>query len=80
MYSNPLECKPFCWRGRLEKSWAGIGGQRGSSGAMGSGGVGLPAESSEGKRVSDQISNSVSSGPSGRIRYDEALLYWGSRK
>ena len=31
-------------------------------------------------RVSDQISMSVSSGPSGRNRYDEALLYIGSTK
>ena len=75
MYSKPLECNPFCCLGRLEKSWAGIGGHRGSSGAMGSGGVGRPAERSDGKRVSDQISNNVSSGPSGRIRYDDALLY-----
>ena len=80
MYSKPLECNPFCCLGRLEKSWAGIGGQRGSSGAMGSGGVGLPVTWSGGMRVSDQISNSVSSGPSGRIRYEEALLYWGSTK
>ena len=69
-----LACRPFCCRGRLEKSCAGIGGQRGSSGAIGSGGVGFPGERSGGKRVSDQISNRVSSGPSGRIRYDEALL------
>lgn len=79
MNSNPLECNPFCWRGRLEKSCAGIGGQRASSGAMGSGGVGLPVTWSGGIRVSDQISNRVSSGPSGRMRYDEALLYWGSK-
>jgi hypothetical protein len=30
--------------------------------------------------VSDQISIRVSSGPSGRKRYDEALLYIGSTK
>ena len=42
--------------------------------------VGLPCDSSSGKRVSDQISKSVSSGPSGRIRYDDALLYCGRRK
>ena len=33
-----------------------------------------------GKRVSDQISMSVSSGPSGRKRYAEALLYIGNTK
>ena len=33
-----------------------------------------------GNRPSDQISISVSSGPSGRKRYDDALLYIGSRK
>src|SRR5271167_1203885 len=74
MYSKPLACRPFCCRGRLEKSWAGIVGQLGSSGAIGSDGVGFPGERSAGKRVSDHTSNSVSSGPSGRIRYDEALL------
>ena len=38
------------------------------------------ARSPSGNRVSDQISISVSSGPSGRKRYDEALLYIGSTK
>ena len=37
--------------------------------------AGLP-----GTRVSDQISISVSSGPSGRKRYEEALLYIGNTK
>ena len=41
MYSNPLACRPRCCLGRFEKSWAGIGGQRGSSHSHGSGGVGL---------------------------------------
>ena len=36
--------------------------------------------SPSGYRVSDQISISVSSGPSGRKRYDDALLYIGSTK
>ena len=40
MYSKPLVCRPFCCRGRLEKSWCGIGGQRGSSGAIGVGVLG----------------------------------------
>ncbi len=39
-----------------------------------------PARSPSGNRASDQISISVSSGPSGRKRYDEALLYMGNRK
>ena len=74
------------WSATLLLAWqvgevlGGDGGQRGSSGAMGCGGVGFPAAWSGGMRVSDQISNSVSSGPSGRIRYDEALLYVGRRK
>ena len=36
--------------------------------------VWLPVDASLGNLVRDQISNSVSSGPSGRIRYDDALL------
>ena len=42
MYSKPFACRPFCCRGRFEKSCAGIGGHRGSSLSHGSGGVGLP--------------------------------------
>ena len=41
MYSKPLACRPRCWRGRFEKSWAGIGGHRGSSHSHTSGGVGV---------------------------------------
>ena len=68
MYSKPWACRPRCWRGRFEKSWAGIGGQRGSSHSHTSGGVGRGRSVPSGKRVSDQISISVSSGPSGRNR------------
>ena len=46
----------------------GNGGAGGAATANGSGGIGLPVERSSGVRVSDQISNRVSSGPSGRIR------------
>ena len=68
MYSKPSACRPVCCRGRFEKSCVGIGGQRGSSYSHTSGGVGRPGSSPSGKRVSDQISISVSSGPSGRKR------------
>ena len=68
MYSKPFACRPFCWRGMFEKSCAGIGGHRGSLASHGSGGVGIPGSSPSGYRVSDQISISVSSGPSGRKR------------
>src|SRR5262249_60399652 len=77
MKSNPLACKPFCWRGRLEKSWAGITGQLGSSDASGSGGGGFPGERSPGERGGDQISKGVSSGPRGRMGADDPLLEWG---
>ncbi len=80
MYSKPRACRPRCWRGRFEKSCVGIGGHRGSSAAQASGGVGRPGSSPSAKRVSDQISISVSSGPNGRNRYAEALLYIGSTK
>src|SRR5262245_9954198 len=80
MYSNPFECRPRCWRGRFEKSCVGMGGTRGSSNSHGSGGGGGSGAAPAGKRVSDQISISVSSGPSGRNRYDDALLYIGSTK
>ena len=68
MYSKPLACRPRCCRGRFEKSWVGIGGNRGSSHSHGSGGVGRTGSLPSGNRVSDQISISVSSGPSGRKR------------
>ena len=58
----------------------GIGGQRGSSHSHGSGGVGFPRSSSAADRVSDQMSINVSSGPNGRKRYEDALLYMGSTK
>ena len=46
-----------------------------------SGGVGKTVRSvPSGNRVSDQISISVSSGPSGRKRYEDALLYIGNTK
>ncbi len=80
MYSKPFACRPFCCRGRFEKSCAGIGGHRGSSHSHTSGGVGFAGSSPSGNRVSDQISISVSSGPSGRKRYEEALLYIGNTK
>ena len=80
MYSKPRACRPFCCLGRFEKSCVGIGGQRASSGAHHSGGVGFSRASSSEKRVSDQSSISVSSGPNGRKRYEEALLYMGSTK
>ena len=72
--------RPFCCRGRFEKSCAGIVGQRGSSHSHTSGGVGRVGSSSSAKRASDQISISVSSGPNGRNRYAEAPLYIGSTK
>ena len=80
MYSNPWLCSPRCWRGRFEKSWVGMGGTRGSSQSHTSGTGRRGGSSPSGNRVSDQISISVSSGPSGRNRYDEALLYIGSTK
>src|SRR5262245_27222871 len=80
MYSNALACRPFCCRGRFEKSCAGMGGQRGSSLSHGSGDSGGSRSVASGNRVSDQISISVSSGPSGRNRYDDALLYIGNTK
>ena len=42
MYSKPFAWSPFCWRGRFEKSCAGIAGHRGSSHSHTSGGVGVP--------------------------------------
>ena len=80
MYSKPFACRPRCCRGRFEKSCAGIGGHRGSSLSHGSGGVGGGGSLPCGYRVSDQISISVSSGPSGRNRYEDALLYIGNTK
>ena len=68
MYSKPLACRPFCWRGRLEKSCVGIGGQRGSSHSHPRAAAARGGSSPSAKRVSDQISISVSSGPSGRNR------------
>src|SRR5579884_238636 len=68
MYSKPRAWSPFCWRGRFEKSCAGIGGQRGSSHSHSSGGAGRSVSVSSGTRASDQSSMSVSSGPSGRNR------------
>ena len=58
----------------------GIGGTRGSSQSHGSGTSRRGGSTPSGNRVSDQISISVSSGPSGRNRYEEALLYIGSTK
>src|SRR3954452_6666432 len=78
MYSKPLACRPFCCRGMFEKSCVGMAGQRGSSHSHTSGGVGGDTSAPSGVRASDQISINVSSGPSGRNRYDEALLYIGS--
>ena len=80
MYSKPMACRPFCCLGRFEKSWAGIGGHRGSSGSQASGRLRMPGSSPSGNRASDQISMSVSSGPSGRKRYAAAALYIGSTK
>ena len=68
MYSKPFACRPRCCLGRFEKSCAGIGGHRGSSHSHTSGGVGRSRSQPSGYRVSDQISISVSSGPSGRNR------------
>ena len=68
MYSKLLACSPFCCRGRFEKSWVGMGGQRGSSNSQTSGTGGVSGSSPSGNRVSDQISMRVSSGPSGRNR------------
>ena len=81
MYSKPLACRPCCWRGQVGEVLGGdrrparvvvLPRPRAASGGGGS--------SPSGYRVSDQISISVSSGPSGRNRYDEALLYIGSTK
>ena len=58
----------------------GIGGQRGRRTPTPRAAVGVGGSSPSGNRVSDQISISVSSGPSGRKRYDDALLYIGSTK
>src|SRR3954466_7524957 len=80
MYSNPLLCKPFCCFGRLEKSCRGIGGQRGSSASHISGRGGVSGSLPGANRGRDQISISRSPGPSGRNRYDDALLYIGSTK
>src|SRR5260370_40884006 len=80
MYSKPFACRPFCCRGRFEKSCVGIGGQRESSGPHTSGGAGFPGSSPPGNRVSDQISISVSSRPNGRKRDQEARLYIGNPK
>src|SRR3954452_4358569 len=80
MKSKPLACRPFCCFGRLEKSCRGIGGQRGSSASHSSGRGGDFGSLPGGDRVSDQISIIVSSGPRGRNRYDDALLYIGSTK
>ena len=80
MYLKPFACRPFCCLGMFEKSCAGIGGHRGSSQSQISGGAGVVGSSPSGKRASDQISISVSSGPSGRNRYEEALLYMGNTK
>ncbi len=80
MYSKPRACRPSCWRGRFEKSCAGIAGQRGSSHSHTSGGDGRAHSSPSANRASDQISISVSSGPNGRNRYADAPLYIGSTK
>ena len=42
--------------------------------------VGLGGSSPSGNLVSYKISKSVSSGPNGRKRYEEALLYIGKTK
>src|SRR5207237_4280402 len=80
MYLKPLACRPFCCLGMFEKSWVGIGGHRGSSHSHTSGGVGVARSSPSANRVIDQLSMSVSSGPNGRKRYEDALLYIGSTK
>ena len=81
MYSKPLRVQapllPRQVREVLRWGSAAPAGRRTPTARAGwaSGG-----SSPSGNRVSDQISISVSSGPSGRNRYDEALLYIGSTK
>ena len=48
--------------------------------AAASGATGRGRSAPSGYRVSDQISINVSSGPNGRNRYDDALLYIGNTK
>ena len=63
MCSKPLVCRPRCCRGRFEKSWVGMGGQRGSFHSIGVGVLIGGGASPSGKRVRDQSSNRHSSGP-----------------